>query len=547
MFVQLSPLPEAAAEEAPSADRTTYASAQWMLQNPFTIMGLGGASREEVIMMTVDDWRRAYYAQCRLYHPDKGAIDAEQFHILKDTYDALSHMTTSGLLVVAEHWLRSQSGSSAITQRRRPPGVIMLQNALRESFTQRAASSMTRVQARELVASSQRNLCLLKAQPYVIPLLDRADRAAKDVAKEDLLQQEATRHVEAKASRQLRTIAARKRRCEEQGVPYTGVTPGRIRHAKRGWKRAFLHRFRRTYKEKEKEKESKDDPEDNEAAVRESWRKYRREGQEWQPPAEPQYKRSKPSAAAMKRKRLKLRIRRRFLKGKRCAIEDVTAPGGGAELSHPAASSSGTRIAARRARTEEFWSLVPKCMPRPLPQEKKKPTKRGGRRARNRASGSQEIPAPDILEGADERPAAPQMEITAAEENIGESTATRVNLRLRISLTRPTADTQPRPLRVVIGQPPAVAPAHPPRASAPRPEPKAPSRPTGFPAPKPMPDRSQRAVPIRPTRPLPKRPPSLFAAAGKRASRPLTVARPTVPMPKRPEVSQPASGSADPP
>jgi len=329
--------------------------------NPFVTLGLDVHDRTSARKLSIKEIEAAYRRAALDVHPDRSAGDAAQFQALNLAKNTL--IDDARRLWASEFWFPTEEdivpGRSASSSARRVmPGLSLLQGSLQQALQQRSQAGWTRPQDQIVARLTKDQLRSIRGQPFRLEAEDRATAETAEEAKRRILTEKINSSV------QRRLIAAVGRAGETKGTSI-----GALKRSARSWTRAAFHR-ERLKEEAAAARMAKAASTDATCSVvskalgmnpdavttaikegqravdegaREAWRRYRREQQDWHPPPAPKPRRSKPSAAAIQRKRLKRTVKSRLSRLARrskglLAIEDQPTGDDSALHAAPAAA-----------------------------------------------------------------------------------------------------------------------------------------------------------------------------------------------------------------
>ena len=170
------------------------------------------------------------------------------------------------------------------------PGVSLMRGHLDQALGERSRTSLPREQDRVVARQAKDELRGIKAPSFRLAAEEKASEPAKEEGCRRALQEK----VQDSAFRRWKNILARSDREKKAGLP--GLSKGGITLSARGWTRFAFHRedqkaqFAGERAFDAASSSSKAPPD-----ARESWRKYRRDQEEWVPPPDPRFAKSKTS------------------------------------------------------------------------------------------------------------------------------------------------------------------------------------------------------------------------------------------------------------
>ena len=189
-------------------------------------------------------------------------------------------------------------------------GVAFLQGTLKQVLVERArASSMTTTQSRSTALIVKQELKNIWAPTMSVPkAAAKASEEEKAATRKAMQEELATNRVAKRLGRAYAGVARARAQATED-TPYTG--PGRSAYRRSGyhWKRAARYEIAVRLRAAQKRREEAKRP-DQKTAER-AWKDYRRESEEWTPPAEPRP--HKVVSSSSRAKRQKRQAARKFL------------------------------------------------------------------------------------------------------------------------------------------------------------------------------------------------------------------------------------------
>ena len=261
--------------------------------NPYEILGIGHLTLEEARRLVQKDLIAAYRTAARRTHPDKVrcgtaaeiAAATLQFQkveaskqILDVETDAEGYAANSWQRDRRDHfarrclWTTNYFKSLGIniddtaaridvmdrvrnnpTQRRVLPGSVILSSWLAKAHGDRTTSSDSMCsRANKWFSVTQKDTLLkMKAKVFEVPL-GMGTKQAKAAALHEMRKAAIKTHVELKLYNYHQRIESVMKQCEEEGIPYTGMSYGNLRHNARRWQRAAVNRIEIVKKEAEK-------------------------------------------------------------------------------------------------------------------------------------------------------------------------------------------------------------------------------------------------------------------------------------------------------
>ena len=284
--------------------------------NPFALLGIGDFTQMEVLELEPNELIKIFRKRTPSLHPDKrggSEIAKREFQRAQSAVDLLKNpsedfLTNARKRSLVGEYLRIVRTDSAANEKLLPGRFLLQQNLLccQNKRAQYAASS-TASASTATKAEMLRTYNEMKAnqkEPFAFTAEDQVSKETRAAATDRMQNEVVAQQVGKKLDRTLKRIGRDKKQCAAQGCAYKGTSENRIKHSARSWRRAAKHNLQlqgeNARKRKAAEAITTENVEDPEKETRDAWRKYRRECEEWTPPPDPTYKKSRSKMAKWK-------------------------------------------------------------------------------------------------------------------------------------------------------------------------------------------------------------------------------------------------------